>query len=253
MKEQYLDDIREQGFVTIPGLIQAMEAKRLRTLMLKNDLISEASHSHFIYNLQNKDISFYTSLIRQPVLRYILMKCLNDEWYKQIPSERANYILRGLVGRSTKSSLHMHIDSFIPYPGPYPLSLVAIVSLDGSHDKNGRTLVVPGSHLYGHYANQDCKDQALPIDTNPGDVLIIDTRIWHGCEANRSEQTRWTINATFSRWWIKQSYDIARSIPEAFLNEITDEEKSILGFCNNPPRDEQDRINIQGGYELLTS
>ena len=30
-----------------------------------------------------------------------------------------------------------------------------------------------------------------------------------------------------------------------------DEEKTILGFCNNTPLDENDRVNIQGGFELL--
>ncbi len=252
MIENHIKEIQELGYTVIKGFIENNQAKELRSFLPYENLVKNSTHSDFIYNLQNIDIKYYKIFIRNMKLKQILSSCLNDQWYRQIPDNYDNFILRGLVARSSsKAPLKMHIDSFIPYQGEEIINLICMLSIEESNAKNGCTIVVPRSHKSGSWANQESINDAIEIENKPGDLLIVDTRLWHGARANQSTKTRWTITATFSRWWIKQSYDISRGIPSENLKDLNDEEKSILGFCNNPPINEKERINIQGGYELL--
>ena len=42
-----------------------------------------------------------------------------------------------------------------------------------------------------------------------------------------------------------------KNIPDNIYQNLSDEEKSILGFCCMPPDSEYDRIDIKGGYDIL--
>jgi ectoine hydroxylase-related dioxygenase (phytanoyl-CoA dioxygenase family) len=116
---------------------------------------------------------------------------------------------------------------------------------------NGCTVFVPGSHQTDRYAHPSDLPTAIPVASKVGDVVIWDSRTWHGTTANTTGQSRWSFIATFARWWVKQSYDIPASLPNAFYSQLSDEERSILGYCSIPPRDEMDRIDIKAGYEIL--
>jgi ectoine hydroxylase-related dioxygenase (phytanoyl-CoA dioxygenase family) len=84
-----------------------------------------------------------------------------------------------------------------------------------------------------------------------GDIAIWDSRIWHGTTDNKTESTRWTIIATFTRWWIKQHFDITKALPEEIKNQLSQKEKSILGFASVPYLSEYEGIEIKKGYNEL--
>lgn len=250
MHQNYVREIQDKGFVRIDGLFDAATAQELKSKLVQYDVV-RSEINNFIYNLQNKDISFYTLIMRHPLLRSILLACLNDEWYKKIPLDKANFILHGLVGRTGgEKGLHLHTDSYIPHAGPQIWNMVVTIALDNSTMDNGCTRFVPGSHRFGSYCTQDWLTYAVPIECKPGDVVIWDTRLWHAAGAAGPE-TRWVIHGTFSRWWLKSVWDIPRALPREFLVGLSDEEKSVLGFCTMPPLDETEGILLQGGYERL--
>lgn len=251
MHETYVKEIHDKGFVIIPGLFEPELARELKRRLLGYE-VKQTEINRFIYNLQNKDIRFYTLIMRHPLLRSILMACLNDEWYKKIPLDKANFIMHGLVGRTGgDKGLHLHTDSYMPLAGPYIWNMVVTIALDPSTLENGCTRVVPGSHRLGSYGTQDWLEYTVPLECQPGDVVIWDTRLWHAAGANPGSQTRWVIHGTFSRWWLKQVWDIPRALPRHFLADLSDEEKSVLGFCTMSPLDENDAVLLQGGYERL--
>ena len=47
-----------------------------------------------------------------------------------------------------------------------------------------------------------------------GDLIIWDSRLWHGTLENRSKQSRWAIVTTLSSWWVKQAMDMPKSLPK---------------------------------------
>jgi ectoine hydroxylase-related dioxygenase (phytanoyl-CoA dioxygenase family) len=206
-----------------------------------------------VYNLQSKDIFFLDLLFESELLGDLLVHFMNDSWYKQIPQDRPNYILRAFSARSSNKALPMHIDSFVPYLGPHVFIMQGSIILKDQSEENGCTVVVPGSHLSGEYTNQEAARDAIPLESKAGDVVIWDSRLWHGTTENRSGSPRWAIIATYSRWWLKQHFDIPRSLPQEIYTQLSDDQKAVLGFCSIPPIDESERIDMKTGYEALAS
>jgi hypothetical protein len=204
-----------------------------------------------VYNLQNKDIFFLKMLFDGRMLQEILINFLNDRWFRQIPEHEPNYLLRSFIARSSNKRLPMHLDSFVPYLGNHVIIMQASIILEDQSEDNGCTVVVPGSHLFGRYTTQDSFKDAVPIESRAGDVVVWDSRVWHGTRENRSNGTRWAIVATFCRWWMKQHWNITQNLPQEIYEQLTDSQRAILGFCSIPARDETTGIDLKRGYDDL--
>lgn len=204
-----------------------------------------------VYNPQNKEFFFVEMLFESEFLQDLLIRFLNDKWYKQIPPDEPNYVLRSYVARSSNKKLPMHIDSFVPYQGPHPFTMQASFVLEDQNAENGCTIVVPGSHQSGEYTTQEAANDAIPLESRAGDMVIWDSRLWHGTTENRSGGTRWALIATFCRWWVKQHFATTYTLPQEFYEKLTDSQKAVLGFCTIPPLDERERIDLKSGYEEL--
>jgi ectoine hydroxylase-related dioxygenase (phytanoyl-CoA dioxygenase family) len=257
-----IQDIKERGYSVVPD---AVDAETISAALNRIHQIHEGTRAkttsnvpflnvghNMVYNLQNKDMMFLKLIVSHPAIRTVAMALLNDQWYRQIPRESPNYILRSLLGRSGGSeAMPLHIDSFIPANGSFLWSIQAAVILEDQTEENGCTVVVPGSHLFDRYANQEALSDAKPLPTKAGDVAFWDSRLWHGSKANKSGKSRWSVIGTFGRWWMKQNYDIPRTLPENIYAELSDEEKGVLGYCSMSPKSEFDRIDIKTGYQFL--
>ena len=184
-------------------------------------------------------------------IEHILIKCLNDKWYKQIPQDQPNYILRSFGARSSNAALPLHIDSFIPYKGDEVIAMQVVIVLEDMTIENGCTVVIPGSHQAGEYADNKVYDQAIPLTLKAGDVAIWDSRLWHGTTNNKTEGTRWAIIATFTRWWIKQHFEITDAVPSEIYNHLSPKYRSILGYCSKPWKTEYEGIEIKKGYDYV--
>jgi hypothetical protein len=264
MHSACVSEIQNKGFIKLPKLFSAEVIHKLKSLVdhhwenskdvlagLKDVAYLNQGHQ-MLYNVHNKNPFFLTVFLREPLLLNILMACLNDEWYKQIPQDKPNFILRGLIARSSgPGELPLHIDSFIPNPGQHIWMMQVVIALEKQTLENGCTLVVPGSHRFGSYAGQDWMKYTVPIESEPGDVVIWDSRLWHGASANKTQNTRWALIGTFSRWWVKQNYQYTETFPKEFLSQLDDSEKAVLGYCSLPPRDEFDRMDMKAGYEIF--
>ncbi len=101
-------------------------------------------------------------------------------------------------------------------------------------------MVIPGSHKSDKYANREDWDKAIPLEAKAGDIVIWDSRLWHGALGNKTDSTR---------WWIKQNYNIPQMLPKEFISNLTNKELSLLGFCSIAPLDEYDRLEIKQGYD----
>ena len=259
--ESELQQIASNGFCKLPGVYSAEEVSKALALVeewesrmqdsLSDDVPYLNKKQRMVYNLQNKDTFFLNLILSRKNIQQILIHFLNDKWFRQIPPEDPNYIMRSYLARTSCGALPMHLDSFIPYIGKYVVSMQVLVALDEQTQENGCSLVVPGSHLAGEYVEQSAIDDAIPIESEPGDVVIWDSRLWHGTKANDSGRTRWALIATFARWWLKQAFDIPRSMPEDIYEQLTDSQKAVMGFCSSPNIDETTGIDMKRGYAGL--
>lgn len=257
----HLEALFEQGYTVLPGRMAAAQVADLLAAMralhgARGDNTADQpfmNRGHdVLYGLQREDVAYARAITGDPLLMEILRGLLNDVWYRQIAQDRPNFILRSLIGRSSgPGALPLHLDSFIPSSGHTCFSCQISLILEDSTKARGCTLVVPSSHRWDRYANQDAMDGALPLEARAGDIVIWDSRLWHGALGNSSGESRWALIATFVRWWIKQNYDVTGSLPQAIYDRLTDDEKAVFGFCSIPPYDEHERTDIKAGHDGL--
>ena len=202
-----------------------------------------------IYNLQNKDF-IYLEILCDPFVRRIMMYMLNDPYYKWLPECVPNYILQNFNARSSGNALELHIDSRIPFIRNQPISCQVYYLLEDMDSENGCSVVVPGSHNSGAYTDRELSN-TVPLHANAGDLIVWDSRLWHGTLENSSGRSRWALIATFCMWWMKQDVNMIKSLPEEFYERMTDEQKQLIGYCSIPPVSEFERINFKCGYDYL--
>lgn len=204
-----------------------------------------------VYNLQSKDLFLLRMVLGCELIEKVLMHFLNDKWFTSIPADAPNYILRSFLARSSNHQMPLHIDSFVPYEGPHVFIMQCSIVLEDQTEDNGCTVLIPGSHLSGKYCEQEAFSTAVSMKARAGDLVFWDSRIWHGARPNNSGGTRWAMIATFSRWWIKQAFDIPGNLPQELYSQLSDREKGVLGYCSVPYDHESNGIDMKRSYPLL--
>ena len=259
--KNYVKQIETDGYCKIPQVYSPEQVRKTLDLARtwydksKNKLAKDrpalAKNDPFLWNPQNKDYHFLEILFDPSIVTKILMHFLNDPWFKQSSQDQPNYILRNLLVRSSNQRLAMHIDSLVPYTGSHVFVMQASIILEDQNAANGCTVVIPGSHKSGEYVDQSAFDTAVPIESKAGDVIIWDSRIWHGALENKSDGTRWAMIGTFTRWWLKQMFNITQNLPQEIYDKLTDSQKAVLGFCSIPYNNEFEGIDMKRGYDSL--
>ena len=124
----HLQALAEQGYTVLPGEVARPRVQAILDAMLRlNDARPEVSERDqpmlnrghaILYNIQREDVLYPRVFTGNPLVMDILKGLLNDVWYKQIPQDRPNFIMRSILGRSSgPGPLPLHIDSFIPSGG----------------------------------------------------------------------------------------------------------------------------------------
>ena len=202
-----------------------------------------------LYNLQNIDKAYIDILTTQPIIEIASVK-LNDPHYGFLPPDTPNYILNYYNARSSGQKLDLHIDSLIPFYGNQTNMMQFVVLLEDSTTENGCTIVVPGSHKSASYTDRDLQ-KTIPLTAKVGDLVMWDSRLWHGTLANTSGLSRWALAATLSMWWVKPTMDIVRGMNDTIYQKCSDLQKQFLGFCSVPPSNPLERNNTKCGYDFL--
>jgi len=251
--------IKKDGFVKVPFFLKKNEVKK--AIILVNHYYSQLkkiklkgvpkrdSSDKILYNLQNKNI-FFINLIKKSLIMKIGGYFLNDPYYKFLDSAKPNFNLLYYNARSGGKKLDLHIDSYIPFKGDRTFMMQFVILLEDSTLDNGCTTAVKGSHKSGDYSDRDSKN-IIPITGKAGDLIIWDSRLWHGTLENYSGKSRWALVATFGSWWIKPKMNFCKSMPNNIYKRCNNLQKQLLGFCSMPPLDENQRINTKCGYDFL--
>lgn len=86
---------------------------------------------------------------------------------------------------------HWHMDA---YPGQghefEHQYIIAWVPVTTATVENGALMVLPGSHLDGYCDFPDKReDEAIALETEPGDIVIMDGKLFHKSTPNRTQNT----------------------------------------------------------------
>ena len=259
---KYLSDLDLYGYVKINNFLTKKSVnyflndinKLYNTINKNKKLIYKGTPNRnkkdkIVYSLFKKNKS-YIDLLSDETVTKICMKKLNDPYYRFLPHNVPNYTLKYYNARSSGEKLDLHIDSNIPFPGERTFMMQLSFVLESSSKSNGCTVVVPGSHRSGQYSDRSTKE-LYEINANAGDLVMWDSRLWHGTHKNLSNKSRWSIIATMGMWWVMPSMDIIRSIDNNIYKSCSNMQKQLLGFCSIPPINEFERNNTKCGYDFL--
>lgn len=115
-----------------------------------------------------------------------------------------------------------------------PLSANALYCVDDFTIENGATAVIPASHKSEAFPSKDfINNHAIQIEARAGDIIVMDSMVFHGGCKNNSDKERRGINHVYSIPFFKQQINIPNNISEAGLNE---QQKEILGFKFKEPQ-----------------
>ena len=188
------------------------------------------------------------------IIKYLVTKLfkqqnfLNDNYYRFLSNDKPNFIVNYFNARSSgKKLIYIQIADTL-HKNTHMMQFVFL--LEESNLENGCTVAVKKSHKSGKFSNRNSKT-VIPIIGSAGDLIIWDSRLWHGTLENRSKQSRWAIVTTLSSWWVKQAMDMPKSLPKKIYKKCNNLQKQLLGFCSIPPANEKERINTKCGYEIL--
>jgi hypothetical protein len=253
---QHIAEVKAYGYTIIEGgnkdFLKHLKLVKQITQVADSankSLHADRAQDHLVYNLQNKDVEF-VKLLSNPLVQEVLGAFLNDEYYQVQDQSVSNFILNYYNARSSGKFLDLHIDSLVPAHGDFTWAMQAAFVLEDMDEENGCTVVVPGSHQSGNYSDRSL-GKRYPLIAKAGDIAIWDSRLWHGTLDNISGRSRWVLIATFTRWWVKQSMDMTRKLPEEIYSQLTDSEKLMLGFCSIPPSDEFGSIHTKKSHSDL--
>ena len=78
--------------------------------------------------------------------------------------------------------------------------------LDDFTPNNGALRVVPGSHRRGRRPQDELEDPQRPhpeevlVTGRAGDLVVMNSHLWHGGTANRTERRRLALHGFYCRW-----------------------------------------------------
>jgi ectoine hydroxylase-related dioxygenase (phytanoyl-CoA dioxygenase family) len=157
--------------------------------------------------------------------------------------------VRGVLAKSTGLQLHLtqviaigpgesaqpiHRDQwafdFFPFPKGYEVQCNTLWAMTDFTEENGATRVVPGSHRYDDRLPLQASDTE-PAEMQTGSVLFYTGALYHGGGANRSRETRYGLNLTYARAWLRQEENQYLSVPAEVARELPDDLLRLIGYA----------------------
>jgi hypothetical protein len=243
-------ELDERGFVRLEGFIAKERRQRLEgRIQALFDSEGESAGGEFkhepgarrLANLVDKGAVFVECIVEPAVLEYV-----GHVLGKRFKLSSLN--ARSANPRNGESQpLHVDAGALPDERGFWVCNTVWM--LDDFTPENGTLRAVPGSHRWGRRPQDALADPRLPhpdevlVTGKAGDLVVMNSHLWHGGTANDTDRPRLALHAFFCRWdKPQQQYQKALLRPEtqAALPALA---RAVLAL-DDP---ENDRLSAEGG------
>lgn len=141
-------------------------------------------------------------------------------------------------------SLHFD-DSFYPIPRPRPaISMSVIGAVDPFTDRNGATVIIPGSHewgdkelaaLRGPGGRERAMKSAVSLAMPAGAIGLFQGTLVHGAGANRSHAPRLAFTNQYCQPWARTQENFFLGVPRQRVAAMSRQMQTLLGYDIMPP------------------
>ncbi|MFQ3316400.1 MAG: ectoine hydroxylase-related dioxygenase (phytanoyl-CoA dioxygenase family) [Candidatus Poriferisodalaceae bacterium] len=125
----------------------------------------------------------------------------------------------------------MHRDGGIypvRHPAP-PMTLAAFWAYTDFTERNGATLVAPGSHRWLHEREPEAHELVQAV-MSKGSILLYTSSVWHGSEANRSGDVRTGMGLHYNLGWLRQEENQVLSSPPDVARHFPERLQRLIGY-----------------------
>jgi len=119
---------------------------------------------------------------------------------------------------------------FFPFPPGYDVQCNTIWAMNDFTEENGATRLVPGSNKSEDRLSF-AYDQTEPAVMTKGSVLLYTGSLYHGGGANRSDHTRYGLNITYARSWLRQEENQYLAVPQDIARTLPDDLLRVMGYA----------------------
>ena len=224
-----------EGYLPLPGTLSAAQVEALRAR--QGELLAEEGEkagtevhqergTDRLSDLINKDPLFHIVLTQPTVLAAIAYVLHSDFQLSSLNSRNA------LPGQGLQG---LHADwGRLETPGDYQVCN-SLWLLDDFTPDNGATRVVPGTHVGTKVPSDVMTDpsEAHPDEKvllgNAGDVVVVNSHVWHGGTTNRTQGPRRVMHGYFCRRHQPQQFDQQKYLRPATWEQLSPAARVLLG------------------------
>lgn len=162
-----------------------------------------------------------------PLVEELVAEALGPGWI--CTSLIAAISLRGGVPQA------LHQDQSNALDSKSPMTVNVLTAITDVDEKNGGTLVIPGSHVILSDAMREGKPvgklpPAINIDAPAGTVVITDGRVLHGTGINHTDDPRIVMLNGMQKPWMRQQENWMLSVREEVLRRASDKLLHRMGY-----------------------
>ncbi len=246
--KKIIKKLKTDGFVKIQNFLTQKDVKKFISILSKKK--SRAAQNKYFHkkaklipNLHLKHKKFYELIFNKKILN-ICNIFFKDGAYKKDKNIFQFDHMNARILKGKNQSQNLHIDSRICGVNP-PTSLHFFIYLNDTPKGNGPTRFVKGSHLIKRYPNKKDNKKSESIYCKRGDIIVLNSSIWHGSDKKNSCGERTIMTLVYTRWFLRQPFAIPFSLKNANF-KFTKEQKYLLGFFNYPAINENYREGRRG-------
>ncbi|OCF41833.1 phytanoyl-CoA dioxygenase [Kwoniella heveanensis CBS 569] len=212
---------------------------------LGNDFFPEGSIR--LYALMSKIPEQLTKVLRLPLWNGIMSRFLDDEYYsytgENFLSQKSGHMIGStaalrLVPGAQRQPLHRDQLAYLTrYDPERPLTtpmLGCLIAGTKCTKKNGATLVIPGSHLWGPDRSPKL-EECTYAEMEPGSALFTLGSTYHGAGENKCDQSdpdalRTLIAVFGQRDYLRPDQDEVLTTPLEIAQSLPDDILKLMGY-----------------------
>lgn len=225
--------VERDGFVVLEGLLDAGGVARVREAIA--ELVGPLGRNNFEGHLTQRVYSVLAKtravdgLVDHPRVLGLLERLLMPNY--QLSQLQVINILPGEKGQLPHAD-----DLFYPVPRPRPaLSVATIWAIDEFTERNGATVVYPGSHRWREGREPTRGDHREVAEMTPGSCILFLGTLWHGGGANVSDGPRMAVTAQYCEPWLRTQEAFTLSVGTGTARTVSPEIRRMIGYSIHPP------------------
>lgn len=231
---RYQEELRLSGYTLIPNVISPADCGRYKDAIyhVYQQQVDEFGGLERLQQINDIGVCRHPFFSDDSFVSLMKISVIDELVKASVANPYVLNVQRGLINapEETIATRSWHRDH--PYQNfitSRPVSLTAIYLLDPSTTENGGVEVIPGSESWTEMPHEDYFEKHKKhIAGQQGDVIIIDSMLFHRTTQNRSDKDRVAFVQLFTHPMIKQSLDYTALLDGKYQDDAI--LSSMLGY-----------------------